>query len=144
MSYRHVRDGSMLWKFPDHNIIVGDISWLLGGVACRFTLNPTLITKKAGEFVKHYVRKKGRVRPTSHTNIWGWVMHKSWTFLDSCLLHVHNVTTKWQNEMKTEVMWFIFWEFALLAMATGHRAAGQVHQWNSQLTNMKFTVEFIL
>ena len=23
--YRYVRDGSMLWKFPDHNIIVGDI-----------------------------------------------------------------------------------------------------------------------
>ena len=25
---RYVRDGSMLWKFPDHNIIVGNISWL--------------------------------------------------------------------------------------------------------------------
>ena len=23
---RHVRDGSMLWKIPDHNIIVGEIS----------------------------------------------------------------------------------------------------------------------
>ena len=63
------------------------MSWLLGGVACRFTLNPTLITNKAGKFVKHYVRKKGRVRHTSHTNILGWVMHKSWIFLDSYLLH---------------------------------------------------------
>ena len=36
---------------------------------CWFTLDPTRITNKAGKFVKNYVRKKGRVRPTSHTNI---------------------------------------------------------------------------
>ena len=108
LRYRCVGDGSMLWKSSVHNIIVGDMSWLLGGVACRFTLNPTLITNKAGKFLKHYVRKKGRVRHTSHTNILGWVMHKSWIFLDSYLLHFYNVTTKWQNEMKTEVRWIIF------------------------------------
>ena len=34
-------------------------------MAFRFTLNPTLITNKAGKFVKPHVRQKGRVGPTS-------------------------------------------------------------------------------